>query len=75
MPKAKAQLVNGAVVIEFIYDIDGMGSFLIDSVVSSEFFPVQTIVALVAVVFVLANTIIDLIYTSVDPRVRVEASK
>jgi ABC-type dipeptide/oligopeptide/nickel transport system permease component len=40
-----AQLVNGAIVVEFIFDFDGMGSFLIDAVASREFFPVQTIVA------------------------------
>ena len=66
-----AQLVNGAIVVEFIYDLDGMGSFLITSVVSREFFAVQTVVALVAVIFVLANLLIDLIYSSVDPRVKI----
>ncbi len=62
-----AQLVNGAIVVEFIFDLDGMGSFLIEKVASREFFPVQTIVALVAVLFVVANTVIDLVYTAVDP--------
>ncbi len=64
-----AQLVNGAIVVEFIYDLDGMGSYLIEAVAAREFFPVQTLVALVAVLFVLTNTLIDVIYTAVDPRV------
>lgn len=68
-----AQLVNGAIVIEFIYDLDGMGGYLLDAVAGREFFPVQTIVALVAVVFVIANTIVDLLYTIIDPRVRAQA--
>jgi peptide/nickel transport system permease protein len=70
-----AQLVNGAIVVEFIYDLDGMGSYLIDAVASRSFFPVQTIVALVAVLFVLANMVIDLVYTAVDPRVPLEAPR
>lgn len=65
-----AQLVNGAIVVEFIYDLDGMGSYLIEAVAAREFFPVQTIVALVAVLFVLTNTLVDVVYTAVDPRVR-----
>ncbi len=67
-----AQLVNGAIVIEFIYDLDGLGSYLIEALAAREFFPVQTLVAMVAVIFVLTNTIIDLLYTAVDPRVSAE---
>lgn len=69
-----AQLVNGGIVVEFIYDYDGMGSYLIEAVARREFFAVQTIVAMVAVIFVLANTVVDLLYTVVDPRVRAEAT-
>lgn len=69
-----AQLVNGAIVVEFIYDYDGMGSYLIDAVARKEFFAIQTLVALVAILFVPANTIVDMLYTVVDPRVRAEAT-
>ncbi len=67
-----AQLVNGAIVVEFIYDFDGMGSYLLEAVAAREFFPVQTLVAIVSVLFVLTNTVIDVVYTSIDPRVRLE---
>ena len=69
-----AQLVNGAIVVEFIFDFDGMGGYLIEAVYRREFFAVQTLVALVAVVFVLANTIVDMMYTMIDPRVRAEVA-
>lgn len=68
-----AQLVNGAIVVEFIYDYDGMGSYLIEAVFRREFFAVQTIVALVAFLFILTNTIVDMLYAVVDPRVRAES--
>jgi len=70
-----AQLVNGAIVVEFIFDFDGMGGYLIEAVYRREFFAVQTLVALVAIVFVLANTIVDMLYTMVDPRVRAEVAR
>ena len=70
-----AQLVNGAIVIEFIYDYDGMGSYLIEAVYRREFFAIQTIVALVAVLFVLANTVVDMLYTVIDPRVRADVAR
>lgn len=69
-----AQLVNGAIVVEFIFDYDGMGSYVIEAVYRKEFFAIQTIVALVAILFVLANTVVDMLYTVVDPRVRAEAT-
>jgi peptide/nickel transport system permease protein len=69
-----AQLVNGAIVVEFIFDFDGMGSYLLEAVARREFFAVQTLVALVAILFVLANTVVDMLYTIVDPRVRAEAT-
>ncbi|MEL6891128.1 MAG: ABC transporter permease [Actinomycetota bacterium] len=67
-----AQLVNGAIVVEFIYDFDGMGSYLIEAFARREFFAVQTVVALVAVLFILTNTVIDVLYTAVDPRVKAD---
>ncbi|MFK7917422.1 MAG: ABC transporter permease [Ilumatobacter sp.] len=67
-----AQLVNGAIVVEFIYDFDGMGSYLIAAFARREFFAVQTIVALVAALFILTNTVIDVLYTAVDPRVKAD---
>jgi peptide/nickel transport system permease protein len=66
------QLINGAIVVEFIYDFDGMGSYLIEAVAAREFFPVQTLVAIVAVLFIFVNTLVDVVYSAVDPRVSVE---
>ena len=68
-------LINGAIVVEFIYDLDGMGSYLLDAVARREFFAVQTLVALVAVIFVVANTVVDVLHTQVDPRVTVEEDR
>ena len=70
-----AQLVNGAVIVEYLYDIDGMGSYLVSKFFGREFNTVQTLVAMIAIIFVVANLIVDLVYGIVDPRVRIEREK
>ncbi|MXW41676.1 MAG: ABC transporter permease [Acidimicrobiia bacterium] len=65
-----AQAVNGAIVVEFMFDLDGVGSLLVAWVAAREFLLVQTLVAVIAVVFVTVTTIVDLLYAVLDPRVR-----
>ena len=66
-----AQLVNGALVVEIIYDLDGMGTYLISAVFNQDFLVVQTLVALIAAGFVAVNMLVDATYPLLDPRVRV----
>ncbi len=66
-----AQLVNGALVVEIIYDLDGLGTYLISAVFNQDFLVVQTLVALVAAGFVATNMLVDATYPLLDPRVRV----
>ncbi|WP_419918858.1 ABC transporter permease [Candidatus Poriferisocius sp.] len=65
-----AQAVNGAIVVEFLFDLDGVGSLLVTWVAAREFLLVQTLVALIAAVFVTVTTMVDLLYSVLDPRVR-----
>ena len=65
-----AQAVNGAIVVEFLFDIDGVGSLLVSWVSAREFLLVQTLVALIAAVFVTVTTMVDLLYSVLDPRIR-----
>ena len=65
-----AGLVVGAVVIERVFSTPGLGAFLLDSVSNRDLPAVQAAV-LVLVVFTLAiNTLVDLSYAIIDPRVR-----
>jgi peptide/nickel transport system permease protein len=63
-------IVGGAVVVETFYDLDGMGLLLVVAVLSSDLFTVQAIVALLVIVVVVTNLMIDLLYGVIDPRVR-----
>ena len=65
-----AQLINSTIIVEFLFDVDGVGSFLIASVYAQDFLIVQSICAVIATAFVLLNTLVDTIYPALDPRVR-----
>lgn len=65
-----AQLINSTIIVEFLFDVDGIGSFLIASVYAQDFLIVQSVCAIIATAFVLLNTLVDTIYPVLDPRVR-----
>jgi peptide/nickel transport system permease protein len=63
-------LIAGTVVIEIIFNIQGLGSLLIIAVAQRDLFVIQAITALVAVVYVLINFTVDFAYSTLDPRIR-----
>lgn len=63
-------IVAGAIVVEQIFAMKGMGSLLISSILSKDLFVVQAIVAIVVVVVVVVNLVIDMLYAVIDPRIR-----
>jgi peptide/nickel transport system permease protein len=65
-----AGLIGGAFVIEVLFAIPGIGRLLIDSVGQGDYNVVAAIVALVSVGYVAINTVIDVIYSVLDPRIR-----
>lgn len=60
----------GAVVIEKVFVIPGLGSMLLTAVTNRDLPTVQTIVMLLVIVAVIINAIVDLAYGVVDPRIR-----
>jgi len=67
------RLVAGTVVIEKIFLIPGMGKLLIDSIFARDFTMIQAIVLVVAVLVMLINLFVDLMYGWLDPRIRFES--
>jgi peptide/nickel transport system permease protein len=65
-----ANLIGGAVAIEFIFSLPGLGSLLIDSIVEKDILVLQATVLVIGVAFILSNLVVDLLYLIVDPRVR-----
>lgn len=63
-------LMGGAVVIEIIFNIQGMGMLILNGVTNNEPNLVQGVTLTVAIAFVVINIIVDLLYVLVNPRIR-----
>ncbi len=63
-------LIGGTVVMEVLFAIPGLGKRLLDAIYQRDFLMVQGITVFVAVVYVTINTLVDIIYMLVDPRIR-----
>ena len=59
------------VVVEKVFAWPGVGSYALNSLLAGDYAPVQGYVLLMACVYVVINTLIDIIYALVDPRVRI----
>jgi peptide/nickel transport system permease protein len=62
-------LIGGAIVVETIFAVPGIGSFGIDAIIKRDYPQVQAFVLVGACVFVLANLTVDLLYAVIDPRI------
>lgn len=65
-----SSLLGGAVVIETVFTLPGLGRFLVDGIYARDYPVVQGTLLLVAAIYVLTNLIVDLLYPLFDPRVR-----
>lgn len=63
-------MIGGAVVIEMVFSWPGMGSLLINSILFRDYTVVQGCVIVIAVAFVLANLLADIVLSILDPRLR-----
>jgi peptide/nickel transport system permease protein len=63
-------LLSGAVVVEEIFSVPGLGRMLLNAINQRDYALVQGTVLVVAVLFVTVNTLVDLLYGYLDPRIR-----
>jgi len=63
-------LIGITITIEFIFAIPGMGYTLLTAVVNRDFPVIQGFTLAIAMFFILANIIADVLYTIIDPRIR-----
>jgi peptide/nickel transport system permease protein len=64
------RLFGGAVVVETIFSIPGVGRLAVDSIYFRDFPMVQGVVLVLALAVVLANLVTDILYGYIDPRIR-----
>ncbi len=63
-------LLSGAVITETVFSWPGVGLLAVNAVLARDFPLVQAIVVFMAIVFVLVNLLIDVLYLKLDPRIR-----
>lgn len=65
-----ANLVTGAIVIENVYYLPGLGRLILQAITNRDLFVVQALVLFFAAVVVIVNFAVDMLYVAIDPRLR-----
>jgi peptide/nickel transport system permease protein len=65
-----AFLMGGLVVTEQVFNLNGLGLLFVQSVARRDYTLIQALVLLVAVVYIVVNFVVDLLYALLDPRIR-----
>ena len=63
-------LIGGAIVVETLFAMPGLGTFGIDAIIARDYQQVQGFALLTAFAFVVINLAVDLMYSVLDPRIR-----
>jgi peptide/nickel transport system permease protein len=65
-------LLGANVLVEKVFAWPGIGSYAVEALIASDYAPVQGFVLTMAILYVMLNLAIDLLYGVIDPRVRLE---
>ena len=65
-------IVSGAVTIETVFAIPGMGSLLVNSILSRDLPVIQACILIISVVVAVSNLVVDICYGYLDPRIRIQ---
>jgi ABC-type dipeptide/oligopeptide/nickel transport system permease component len=63
-------LLAGSALVESVFAIPGLGRLLIDGVMKRDYPVVQGTILVISVTFVVVNTVVDLLYAMIDPRIK-----
>jgi peptide/nickel transport system permease protein len=63
-------LLGNTIITETLFALPGVGRLMIDSIFSRDFFVVQGVILFLAVGYVIANLAVDVLYSYLDPRIR-----
>ena len=69
---AAASLITGSIVVEMIFEINGVGRYFVNGALDRDYTLVMGTVVVIAIFTILFNLIVDLLYAVIDPRVRYE---
>ena len=68
-----ANLLTGSIVVETVFNLPGTGSFFINAIVNRDVFLLGGVVLVYCALLVTMNLLVDLAYTWIDPRIRLES--
>ena len=68
------RLLGGAVIIETIFALPGIGRLMVNAIYARDYMVVQGCIILITIGYVVINTIVDILYNILDPRIRTEPS-
>ncbi len=63
-------LIGGAIIVESLFAIPGIGSYGIDAILQRDYPMVQAFTVVAASGFIISNLLVDIVYTYLDPRIR-----
>ena len=63
-------LLGGTTIVEMVFSLPGMGRLLLESLRGRDFSMIQGVVAVYAIVVVLLNSVVEILYAMADPRVK-----
>jgi peptide/nickel transport system permease protein len=63
-------MVIGAVLVENVFALGGIGALLIEGIQASDYPVVQSIIMFLVALFLLLNLLVDVVYVLIDPRIR-----
>jgi len=63
-------LIGGAVILEVIFQLPGVGLLLFQAISERQYVALQTFVGIIAIAYVFANVAVDVLYSVLDPRIR-----
>ena len=63
-------LIGGAIFVEVLFSMPGVGTLLFEAINARQYIALQSLVAIIAVGYVLVNFLVDILYAVLDPRIR-----
>lgn len=66
-----AEIVAGSIVVEKVFSVPGIGMLLVTAITNRDYPVVEAVVLLIAVVVIVVNFLVDVIYKMIDPRVEI----
>jgi peptide/nickel transport system permease protein len=65
-----ATIASGAVIIESIFSLPGMGQLLLEAIIQRDYPVIQGVNLVIVTIIVVTNLVVDLLYAAIDPRIR-----